>query len=95
MVHGDVSPKRSPRQKRANPREMRAMRLYRALSLVTWMACAAIAQLAVGEEFAETSRQVEERLEMRILGSPAAVPGTVQPERTREESIEPWELVEV
>jgi hypothetical protein len=59
------------------------------------MACAVVAQLAVGAEFAETARQVEERLELRILGNPASSPSTVQPERTRDESIEPWELVGV
>ena len=34
-------------------------------------------------------------LELQILGDPAAAPGTTAPERTRDDSIEPWELVEV
>jgi hypothetical protein len=59
------------------------------------MLAAAVVQVAVGEEFAEASRRVEEKLELRILGSPLGPPASVQPERTREESIEPWELVEV
>jgi hypothetical protein len=100
MVHGDVSPRKSRRQKAPNPRESLAtlvcrVGLRRAAALATWMVAAAALQLAVGKEFAETSRQVEERLELQILGSPAPVPSTVQPERTREESIEPWELVGV
>jgi hypothetical protein len=59
------------------------------------MACAVVAQLAVGAEFAEASRQVEDRLELQIQGNPASAPSPLQPERTREESIEPWELVSV
>jgi hypothetical protein len=104
MVHGDVSPGESPRKKSAKSAGFRArsnhgsraeLRLRTAASLVTWMVAAAVAQVAVGEELADASRQMEERLEMQILGSPGAAPSPVQPERTREESIEPWELVEV
>jgi hypothetical protein len=65
-----------------------------ALALVTWMAGAAVVEVAVGDEFSQASRQVEERLELQILGSPAAAPPSA-PERSREDSIEPWELVGV
>jgi len=70
------------------------MRVRTVLSVLTWMAAASVVEVAVGEEFAQAARQVEERLELQILGGPAA-PGTTAPERTRDESIEPWELVEV
>jgi hypothetical protein len=91
MVHGDVSPREAARE---NPALRREMRWRTAFALVTWMAAAAIVELAVGDEFSRASRRVEERLELQILGSPAApIPAT--PERTRDDSIEPWELVGV
>jgi len=71
------------------------MRVRTVLSVLTWMAAASVVEVAVGQEFAQAARQVEERLELQILGGPAAAPGTTPPERTRDDSIEPWELVEV
>jgi hypothetical protein len=94
MVHGDVSPRDARRTGGASAVGRGEMRLRTALALVTWMAGAAVVEVAVGDEFSQVSRQVEERLELQILGSPAA-PSPAAPERTREDSIEPWELVGV
>jgi hypothetical protein len=65
------------------------------MALASWMLAATVVEIAVGAEFAQSARQVEERLEMRILGSPAPAAPAASPEQTHDESIEPWELVSV
>ena len=60
-----------------------------------WMAAAWMVQVAAGSEIGRSSRQLEERLELRLIGAPVVPLDRERPARTREEPIEPWELVGV
>jgi len=61
----------------------------------SWACAVCIVQVVVGVEIAGGVRQIEERIELRLKDGGAAAPRPRQPARTREERIEPWELVSV
>jgi hypothetical protein len=61
---------------------------------VPWVAAACLAQGAVGAELGRIGRELEQHIEMQLKGG-APRPPPEQPQRTHEDSIEPWELVGV
>jgi hypothetical protein len=66
------------------------------LAVASWVAAVSVVELSVGSEIGQTARQLEERLELQLQGPPAApLDPQRRPERTRDDSIEPWELVSV
>jgi hypothetical protein len=87
-----VRPEALPRSRGA-----RVRRIW--LAVASWVAAVSVVEASVGSEIGQMARQLEERLELQIQGPPAAPldphPPAQRPERTRDDSIEPWELVSV
>ena len=65
------------------------------VAAVSWSMAAWLAQGAVGTDIGGAGHEIEERIELRLRGGSGLVSPPEQPERTHEESIEPWELVSV
>jgi hypothetical protein len=59
-----------------------------------WVVVAWLVEGAVGTDLGGAGHKLEERIEMQLRGG-ARLPRPPQPERTHEDSIEPWELVSV
>ena len=65
------------------------------VAAASWMTAASLAQGALGTDIGSLGRKLEERIELQLKGGGPPSPLRPQPERTHEESIEPWELVSV
>jgi hypothetical protein len=68
------------------------------MAVATWAATVCIVEAAAQAEIGRTARQLEERIELQLRLMErvrAPVPEPRAPERSHEESIEPWELVGV
>jgi hypothetical protein len=79
-------------------RKPRIRWLQMAVAATTWIATVAIVEASAENEIGRTARQLEERIELqlrRMERFDAPVPEPRAPERSHEESIEPWELVGV
>jgi len=61
----------------------------------SWVVAAWLAEGAVGADIGGAGRKLEERIEMQLKGGGTPPPSPKQPERSHEDSIEPWELVRV
>ncbi len=86
-----VRPEALPRSRVARVRRI-------CLAVASWVAAVSVVEVSVGSEIGQTARQLEERLELQIQGPPPPPDpqGPDQrPDRTRDDSIEPWELVSV
>ena len=69
-----------------------------AIAATTWAATVGIVEASAQNEIGRTARQLEERIELQLRHMERVrVPNSEQrpPERSHEESIEPWELVGV
>ncbi|HZU85260.1 MAG TPA: hypothetical protein VE987_20145 [Polyangiaceae bacterium] len=64
------------------------------VAAVPWVLAACFAQGALGTDIGSLGRKLLERIELQLKGR-APQPQHPQPERTHEDSIEPWELVSV
>ncbi|MGA7122720.1 MAG: hypothetical protein WBY94_21650 [Polyangiaceae bacterium] len=67
------------------------------VAVVSWVAAAWLAEGIVGTDIGRAGRKLEERIELQLQlkGGSAPLPPPRQPERSHEDSIEPWELVRV
>lgn len=70
-------------------------RVGKALVLGAWIVSALAVQSTVGVDIARSMHDDEERLELRIRGRHDPPANVATPPRTKEEAIEPWELVSV
>jgi hypothetical protein len=70
-----------------------------AVAAATWAATVVAVEAAAESDIGRTRRQLEERIELQLRlmdrGHPAVPSRDPVPERSHEESIEPWELVGV
>jgi len=70
-----------------------------AVATATWATTVALVEASAESEIGRTARQLEERIELQLRsmdrGRAAAPQPEPTPERSHEESIEPWELVGV
>jgi hypothetical protein len=65
------------------------------VAAASWVLVAWLAEGAVGADIDRAGRKLEERIEMQLRGGSGLRQPVEQPERTHEDSIEPWELVGV
>jgi hypothetical protein len=67
------------------------------IAAASWVLAAWLAERAVGADIGRAGQKLEERIEMKLQRMRGFVPPDppTQPERTHEDSIEPWELVSV
>jgi len=65
------------------------------VAVASWVIAAWLAEGVVGPDIGRAGRKLEERIEMQLKGGGAPLPPPKQPERSHEDSIEPWELVRV
>jgi hypothetical protein len=71
------------------------------LAVFAWVAAVGVLEAGAETEIGRTARQLEERIELELrlmehFHGPETDPGGPRaPERSHEESIEPWELVGV
>jgi hypothetical protein len=65
------------------------------VAAASWIVAASLAQGALGTDIGSFGRKLEERIELQLKGGSGPQPTRQQPERTHEDSIEPWELVSV
>lgn len=65
------------------------------IAAASWIIGASIAEEALGTDIGSLGRKLEERIELQLKGGAPPLPPHQQPERTHEDSIEPWELVSV
>jgi hypothetical protein len=65
------------------------------VAAVSWAMAAWLAEGAVGADLERPGRKLEERIEMQLRGGGSLPEPPKQPERTHDDSIEPWELVPV
>jgi hypothetical protein len=65
------------------------------VAATSWVTAAWLAQGTVGADIGRAGRKLEERIEMQLKGGGAVSQPPKQPERSHEDSIEPWELVRV
>jgi hypothetical protein len=63
-------------------------------AVASWVLAAWLAEDALGPDIGRAGRRFEERIELQLKGGPLPSPPP-QPERSHEDSIEPWELVSV
>ncbi len=63
------------------------------VAAASWAAAVSFVQGTVGADIAQGVRESEERIELRMRERREPPSGAVQPVKTHEESIEPWELV--
>lgn len=70
-----------------------------AVAAATWAATVVAVEAAAESDIGRTRRQLEERIELQLRlmdrGHPTVPSRDPSPERSHEESIEPWELVGV
>jgi hypothetical protein len=70
-----------------------------AVAAATWAATVVAVEAAAESDIGRTRRLLEERIELQLRlmdrGHPAVPSRDPAPERSHEESIEPWELVGV
>ncbi len=71
------------------------MRRAAPVAVVTWVVAASIAQGVLGADIARAARRIELRFQEEIERRDAPPPTEQQPERSHDESFEPWELVSV
>lgn len=64
------------------------------IAAASWVVVAWLSEGALGAELGGACRKLEERIELQLRGG-ARAPQPQQPQRTHEDSIEPWELVSV
>ena len=79
-------------------RKFRLPWLRTAIAATTWAATVGIVEAAAQSEIGRTARQLEERIELQLRQmerAPVPEQELRSPERSHEESIEPWELVGV
>jgi hypothetical protein len=65
------------------------------VAAVSWAVAAWFAESTLGPDIGRASRRLEQRIEMQLKKEALPAPPPVQPERSHEEAIEPWELVGV
>jgi hypothetical protein len=69
------------------------------VAVATWAATVVLVESSAESEIGRTARQLEERIELQLRsmdrGGAVAPQPDPRPERSHEESIEPWELVGV
>jgi hypothetical protein len=65
------------------------------VAAASWIVGASIAEEALGTDIGRLGHQLEERIELQLKGGSIVRPPRPQPERSHEDSIEPWELVSV
>ncbi len=69
------------------------------LATATWAVTVALVEASAESEIGRTTRQLEERIELQLRsmdrGHAVAPQPDPPPERSHDESIEPWELVGV
>ena len=63
------------------------------VAVASWAIAAWLVEGAMGADIERAGRKLEERIEMQIKGGGAPVQPPKPPERSHEDSIEPWELV--
>jgi hypothetical protein len=66
-----------------------------AIAITSWVVAAWLAEGVLGTDIGRAGHLLEERIEMQLRGGGAAPLAPEQPERSHEDSIEPWELVRV
>jgi hypothetical protein len=79
-------------------RKPRAWWLRIAIAAATWAVTVGTVEVSAQSEIGRTAKQLEERIELQLrLMQRIQAPDPEQrsPERSHEESIEPWELVGV
>jgi hypothetical protein len=64
------------------------------IAAVPWALVVWFAQGALGPELGRSGRPLQERIEMQLKGGGVA-PQPKQPDRSHEDSMDPWELVSV
>ena len=65
------------------------------VAATSWIGAAVCAQGALGPEIERLGHDLQERIEMQLKGGGVLPQPVQQPERSHEDSIEPWELVSV
>jgi hypothetical protein len=65
------------------------------LAAAPWVVCVWLAQGALGTDIGRAGHDVVKRIEMQLKGGAGLPQPAQQPERSHEDSIEPWELVGV
>ena len=63
------------------------------VAAASWVMAAWLAEGVVGTDIGRAGRKLEERIEMQLKGGRAPQELPKPPERSHEDSIEPWELV--
>jgi hypothetical protein len=61
------------------------------VAVASWAIAVSVVQVAVGVEIGRETHELEQRIELQLLGPRPPDPG--KPEKSHENSIEPWELV--
>jgi hypothetical protein len=65
------------------------------VAAMSWMLCVWLVEVALGPDIGRAGQELEERIEMQLRGGTGSPQPAQQPERSHEDSIEPWELVGV
>ncbi len=65
------------------------------LAVASWVMAAVLAEQALGADIGRAGHRLEERIEMQLRGGAIPPPFPQQRERSHEDSIAPWELVNV
>jgi hypothetical protein len=69
------------------------------VAAVTWAATVGLVEASAEHDIGRTGRQLEDRIEQQLRlmerGRASAPPSDPTPERSHDDSIEPWELVGV
>ena len=65
------------------------------VAAASWVLTAVSAQGVLGPDIERLGHDLEERIEMQLRGGGVVPQPVQQPERSHEDSIEPWELVSV
>lgn len=65
------------------------------IAAAPWVLSGWLAESALASDIGRTNRDIEERIEMQLKGGIGVPLPASQPERSHEDSIEPWELVGV
>jgi hypothetical protein len=60
-----------------------------------WVVCVWLAEGALGADIGRAGHDAEQRIEMQLKGGMGLPTPAPSPERSHEDSIEPWELVGV
>lgn len=65
------------------------------VAVASWVVAALLAEQALGADIGRAGQRLEQRIEMQLKGGAIPPPSPQQRERSHEESIAPWELVNV